>query len=98
MSAGLKRVCVFFAVLLLLTVTASALFMAFGASHCCCGEDCAICRELAWMRSAAGSFGALAAAAGICALLGAFIATAQRPIICIRAEDTPITQRVKLTR
>ena len=98
MNARKKRFGVFCAVLLLVTVTASAFFMAFGVLHDCSGADCAVCRDLAILRSAAGAFGAVTVQTGICTLLGVFFPTARRPVACMRAGNTPITQRVKLTR
>lgn len=97
MTFAKRRFCMFCAVLLVLTVTASAFFMAYGVLHDCSGEGCAVCRDLAFLRNAAGSFGALAVQTGICTLLGVFFPTARRPVACMRAGGTPITKRDELT-
>lgn len=97
MTAQKKRLCVLFAFLLLLTVSADAFWLSFGAPHCCCGRDCAVCRDISGLKSVAQSFGALPAIpiSGVAILLSA--AAAFRAGRTPRRTDTLVTQRVKLT-
>ncbi len=98
MNARKKRFGVFCAVLLLVTVTASALFMAFGVSHACSGADCAVCRDLALLRGASGAFGACALLSAVCAFSGPLRTVCGRICAAMRESETPISQKVKLTQ
>lgn len=98
MTSAKKHFGIFCAVLLVLTVTASAFFMAYGVLHDCSGENCAVCRDLALLRSAAGAFGALTVLCAVPTLSGALPAAFAGTRAPMRGPETPISQKVKLTR